>query len=135
MFIKVFIRTYGCQGRGGEEWEEGQLRQSGMDMYTLPYLERITNKILLHSTGNTSQCPVTDRMGGAVRGDWIHEYVWLCPFAVHLKLSVSKHCYSIVLLQLSAILQYKIKSLKEIKNNKNVYKWPCLILGLYLDLS
>ena len=41
--------------------------------------------------------------------------------------------YSIVIV--IAILQYKIKSLKEIKNNKNVYKWPCLILGLYLDLS
>ena len=90
MFIKVFIRTYGCWGRGGEEWEEGLLRQFGMDMHTLLYLERITNKILLHSTGNTSQCHVTDRMGGEFGGEWIHAYVWLCPFAVHLKLS--KHC-------------------------------------------
>ena len=49
----MFIRTYGCQGRGGEEREEGELRQSGMDMYTPLYLEPITNKILLHSTGNT----------------------------------------------------------------------------------
>ena len=34
-------------------------------------------------------------------GEWIHVYVWLSPFAVHLKLS--QHC------QL-ATLQYKIKS-------------------------
>ena len=37
-------------------------------------------------------------------GEWVHVYVWLSPFAVHLKLS--QHCES-------AILQYKIKSLKK----------------------
>ena len=33
-------------------------------------------------------------------GEWIYVYVWLSPFAVHLKWS--QHC-------LSAMLQYKIK--------------------------
>ena len=37
---------------------------------------------------------------------WIHAYEWLSPFAAHMKLS--QHCYL-------AILQYKIKSLKQIK--------------------
>ena len=26
-------------------------------------------------------------MGGEFGGEWIHEYVWLSPFAVHLKLT------------------------------------------------
>ena len=40
--------------------------------------------------------------GRGVGGEWIHAYVWLSPFAVHLKLS--QHW------QL-AILQYKIERL------------------------
>ena len=34
------------------------IRELGMDMYTLLYLKQITNKILLHSTGNSAQCYV-----------------------------------------------------------------------------
>ena len=44
-------------------------------------------------------------MGGEFRGARIHVYVWLRPLAVHLKLA--QHCL------LSAIPQYKIKSLKK----------------------
>ena len=54
-------------------------------MYTLLHLKWITNKVLLHSTGNSAYCYVTAWMGGEFRGEWIH--VWLSPFAVHLKLS------------------------------------------------
>ena len=57
-----------------------------MDMYTLLYLKWITNKDLLYSTGNTAQCWVAAWMGGAFGGEWIHVYVWLSPFTVHLKL-------------------------------------------------
>ena len=49
-------------------------------------------------------------------GEWIHVYVWLSPFAVHLKLS--QHC------QL-ATLQYKIKSLKgkkKIEDQRHRYR-------------
>ena len=60
-----------------------------MDMYTLPYLKWITNKDLLYNTENSAQCPVAAWMGGTFRGEWIHAYVWLSPFAAHLKLS---HC-------------------------------------------
>ena len=42
-------------------------------------------------------------MEGEFGEEWIHVYVWLSPFAVHLKLS--QHC-------LLAIPRYKIKSLK-----------------------
>ena len=61
-----------------------------MDMYTLLYLKWITNKDLLYSTGNFAQCYVATWMGGEFGGEWTHVYVWLSPFAVHLKLS--QHC-------------------------------------------
>ena len=64
-------------------------RELGIDMYTPLYLKWITNKGLLSSTGNAAYCYVAAWMGGEFGGEWIHVYVWLSPFAVHLKLS---HC-------------------------------------------
>ena len=62
----------------------------GINMYTLLYLKYITNKDLLYITGSSAQCYVADWTGRERRGEWIHVYVWLSPFAVHLKLS--QHC-------------------------------------------
>ena len=61
-----------------------------MDMYTLLYLKWITNKDLLYSIGNSAQCYVAAWMRGEFGEEWMHVYVWLRPFAVHLK--VSQHC-------------------------------------------
>ena len=61
-----------------------------MDVYTMLYLKWITNKVLLYSLENSAQCYVADWMGGEFGGEWIHEYVWLSPFAVYLKLL--QHC-------------------------------------------
>ena len=58
-----------------------------MDMYTLLYLKWITNNDLLCNTRNSVQCYVEAWMGGEFREEWIRVYVWLSPFAVHLKLS------------------------------------------------
>ena len=80
------IYTYGCQVGG---WGEGIVREFGMDTYTLLYLKWMTNKNLLYSTGNSAQCYVAAWMGGEFGGEWVHVYVWLNPFAVHLKPS---HC-------------------------------------------
>jgi len=41
----------------------------------------------MFSTGNFVQCYVAAWMGGDFRGEWIHVYVWLSPFTIHLKLS------------------------------------------------
>ena len=71
---------------------EGIVRTFGMYKYTVLYLKRITNKDLLHSTGNSAQCYVAARMGGEFGGEWIRVYVWLSHSAVHLKLSL--HCSS-----------------------------------------
>ena len=38
-----------------EGWEEGIVREIGMDMYTLLYLKSITNKDILYSTWNSAQ--------------------------------------------------------------------------------
>ena len=66
-------------------------RELGMDMYTLLYLKWITNKdLLLYTTGDSAQCYVGAWMGEGSGGEWIHVYVWLSPFTVHLKLS--QHC-------------------------------------------
>ena len=59
------------------------------------------NKDLLYSTWKYVQCYVAAWMGGEFGAEWIHVYVWLSPFLVHLKLS--QQCQS-------AIHQYKIKT-------------------------
>ena len=69
---------------------EGIGRECGMGIYTLVYLKDITNKDLLYSTGNSAQCSVTAWRGGEFGEECIQVYVWLNPFAVHLKLS--QHC-------------------------------------------
>ena len=60
-----------------------------MDVYTLLYLKRITNKDLLYiyNTGNSAQCYVAAGMGREFGGEWIHVYTWLSSFTVYLKLS------------------------------------------------
>jgi len=46
------------EGSYGYRWErrkEGPVREFGMDLYILVYLKWVTNKVLLHSTGNSAQ--------------------------------------------------------------------------------
>ena len=59
-------------------------------LHTLLYLKWVANKDLLYSTWNSAQCYVATWMGGEFGGEWIHVYVWLSPFVVHLKLL--QHC-------------------------------------------
>ena len=53
------------------------------------YSKWITNKDLLYSTWNSAQCYVLAWMGEGLGDEWIHVYVRLRPFIVHLKL---QHC-------------------------------------------
>ena len=50
---------------GGEGWEEGIVREFGIDMYTLLYFKWITNKDLLYSTEDSM---LHDSLDG--RGVW-----------------------------------------------------------------
>ena len=63
------------------------MRKLRMDRYTLLYLKLITIKDLLYSTQNSAQCYVAAWMGGEFGGEWTQVFVWLSPFAVHLKLT------------------------------------------------
>ena len=63
-------------------------------MYRLLYSKWVTNKNLLYSTWKSTQCYVPAWIGRGYAGEWIHIYVWLSPFAIHLKLS--QHCESVI---------------------------------------
>ena len=65
---------------------EGIVREFGKVMYTLLYSKCIANKDLLYSTQNSAQCYVPAWIGREFQGEWIHVYVWVHPFSVHLKL-------------------------------------------------
>ena len=54
--------------RPGEGWDEGTVRELGMDMCAWLFLKCITNKDLLPSTGNSAQCYVPAWMGGEFWG-------------------------------------------------------------------
>ena len=65
-------QNYGCQRDG---WEEGIVREFGMDMHTLLYLKWITNKDLLYSIRNFAQCHVAAWMkGGLGENGYIYMY-------------------------------------------------------------
>ena len=63
------------------------VREFVTDMYILPCLKWIINKVLLYSTENSVQCYLAATMGGEFGGEWVHVYVWLSLFAAHMKLS------------------------------------------------
>ena len=56
-----------------------------MDMNTLLYLKWMTSEVILHSTGNSAQWYVVAWRGGEFGGEWVRVYIWLSPFAIHLK--------------------------------------------------
>ena len=53
----------------------GIVREFGMDIDTLLYLKRITDKDLLYM--ESAQCYVAAWMGGGFGGEWILVYIWL----------------------------------------------------------
>ena len=61
-----------------EGWEEGIVREIGMDMYTLLYLKSITNKDILYSTWNSAQCYVAAWWkGGLGENGYMYMYGWV----------------------------------------------------------
>ena len=57
-----------------------KVREFEMVMCTLLYLKWITNKALLYSTKNSTQCCMTAWIRAGFWGEWIHVYVWLLSF-------------------------------------------------------
>ena len=64
-------QTYGYWGEG---WREGIVKEFGIGMYTLLYLKRITNKVLLYSTGSYIQYPVINHNGKDCTKECIYMY-------------------------------------------------------------
>ena len=46
----------------------------GVDIYTLLYIKKVTNKNLLNSTGNSSQYSEMAYMGKESKKEWIYSY-------------------------------------------------------------
>ena len=68
-------QTCGCQGggdKGGKEWEFGASRSK------LLYTGWINNKVLLCSTGNYIQYPVTNHKGKEYEKEYMCVFVCLC---------------------------------------------------------
>ena len=59
----------------------GEVKEFGMDKYTLLCLKWVTNKDLLQNTGHSAQCHVAAWAGGGLGEDGFMS-VWLIPFAV-----------------------------------------------------
>ena len=49
--------------------EGGRVRKFGMDMHTLLYFKRVTDKDLLCNTGSSAQCCVAAWMRGGLEGN------------------------------------------------------------------
>ena len=81
-FIKTDSRRMNLWLPGREVWAEGIVREFGADVYTLLYLEWVTNKDLLCSTRSSSQCYVAAQMRGEFGGEWryIHIYMYVCIY-------------------------------------------------------
>ena len=73
--------------RRGRIGGERIVREFGINMHTLLYLNYIISQALLHSTGNSAQRYKAVWMGEHFGGEGMHVYVWFSPFVVHLKLS------------------------------------------------
>ena len=64
---------------------------AGTDMYTLPCLKWITNKVLLYSTGNSAQCYAAAWTGEEFGGEWTHVHVRMSIHAC-VCMAESLHC-------------------------------------------
>ena len=64
-------------------WFASPFSPGNLCLYTLLYLKWVANKDIKE----LAPCHVAAWMEGEFGGEWTHVYVWLNPFAVHLKLT------------------------------------------------
>ena len=79
-----------CRGPKFDPWSGNQIPHTASNSSHAATKDPTTNRDLLHSTGDSAQCYAAAWMGAEFEGEWIHVYVCLSPFTVHLKLS--QHC-------------------------------------------
>ena len=67
-------------------------------------------------------------MGGGLGGQWMHVYVWLSPFAVHLTITTLLIGYSPIrnALVLKKKKRKKERNTNKIKNKKRILEWVAI---------
>ena len=63
----------------GETWEEETSQETGINIYTLLYINQITNKDLMYSTGNSTQYSVIIYVGreSKKKNGYIYIYIYI----------------------------------------------------------
>ena len=57
-------------------------------------------------------------MGGEFGGEWVHVYLWLSPFTVHLKLS--QHCFQLRLKKNKMSNRASVAAVEKIKGENEM---------------
>ena len=96
----------------------------------ISHLKWITNKNLLFNTGHSTQCYVVVWMGGEFGGEWVHVYLWLSPFTVHLKLS--QHCFQLRLKKNKMSNRASVAAVEKIKGENEMRRTEGLQGTLWL---
>ena len=85
-FLVVKLDAAAVHGDFG--WDRNVIHLDNADYKVYTFSLRIgVVKDLLYSTWNSTQCYVAAWRGRGFKGEWIHVYIWLSPFTVHLRLS------------------------------------------------
>ena len=59
----------------GKHWERGEKWEVGLDIYTLPQMEWMSSKDLLHRTRYSTQYSVVTYMGKESEKQWVYAHV------------------------------------------------------------
>ena len=78
------LQTLTCSMWDLVSWLGFEPRPPALGTWSLSYWT--TEEVPLHDFSWLTQCYVPPWMGGVFGGEWVHEYVWVSPFPVHLKL-------------------------------------------------
>ena len=124
----------GCRG-------EGRVRDFGKIMYTLLYLQRITNEDLLYSSWNSAQCYMPAWMGrGSGENGYIHMYGWV-PWLFTWKwhnilnwLCPNKKCFGVKKREKKVMwswIQLELIILREVSQKKQTNIIWCHLYGEY----
>ena len=81
----------GKEGGRGKDWESGVSRCKPL------YIENKSNKVLLYSTGNNIQCPVTNHNGKNIKNYVCMIYTHMCMSHFAAQQKLTQHCKSSVL--------------------------------------
>ena len=113
----------------------GTVREFGLDLYTVLYLKWITNKDLLYSTGTLRNARWQLGWEQHLEENGYMLYVWLSPFAVHLRLS--QHC---LLISYTPIQNKNFKKIRKKKrmgliSDTNIASSPSLMLDGYWRMA